>query len=285
MTPVGKLLAQERRKAFAAEISRQDESIRLEYAALLIAAEDEAHLKVDVVEYLLRLSSLGLEARDRVEAAAGAAVEAFNHFMFEEIGFAGNQLDYYDPSNSYLNRVLERRVGIPLTLSIVYMEVGRKAGLEVDGIGLPGHFIVRARERQSVEAILVDPFHGKTLGLEDCQDRLDEAYGGQVALTDEHLRAATTREILIRLLTNLKAIYARANLHLQTLAVIERLLLLSPLEASEHRDRGTLLAQLERLPEAIAEMEAYLQMQPRATDAEQVREQLHALKRRQAMRN
>jgi regulator of sirC expression with transglutaminase-like and TPR domain len=285
MTPASKLLAQEQRQAFAAEIARPDEAIRLEYAALLVAAEDEAHLNIDVVEYLLRLSNLGLEARDRVEAAAGVAVEAFNRFMFEEAGFSGNQLDYYDPSNSYLNRVLERRVGIPITLSIVYMEVGRKAGLEVDGIGLPGHFIVRARESQSVESTLVDPFHGKTLGLEDCQDRLDEAYGGQVPLTDEHLRASTTREILVRLLTNLKAIYARANLHTQTLAVIERILLLSPLDANEHRDRGTLLAQLERLPEAMAEMEAYLQMQPRVTDAEQVREQLHALKRRQAMRN
>jgi regulator of sirC expression with transglutaminase-like and TPR domain len=285
MTPASKLLAQEMRKTFAAEISRPDESIRLEYAALLIAAEDEAHLKVDIVEYLLRMTGLGLEAETRVAASAGAAVEAFNHFMFEEAGFIGNQLDYYDPANSYLNRVLDRRMGIPLTLSIIYMEVGRKAGLEVDGIGLPGHFIVRARETNAVESVFVDPFHGKTLGLEDCQDRLDEVFGGQVALTDEHLRAATTREILVRLLTNLKAIYARANLHLQTLSVIERILLLTPLEAGEHRDRGTLLAQLERLPEAIAEMEAYLQMQPRATDAEQVREQLHNLKRRQAARN
>ncbi len=270
---------------FAAEITRADESIRLEYAALLIAAEDEAHRKIDITEYLSRLASLGLEAETRVAGAAGAAVEAFNNFLFEEAGFAGNQLDYYEPANSYLNRVLERRMGIPITLSIIYMEVGRKAGLQVDGIGLPGHFIVRARESNAVESVLVDPFHGKTLGLEDCQDRLDEVYGGQVALTDEHLRAATTREILVRLLTNLKAIYARANLHLQTLSIIERILLLTPLDPGEHRDRGTLLAQLERLPEAIAEMEAYLQMQPRATDAEQVREQLHALKRRHAMKN
>jgi regulator of sirC expression with transglutaminase-like and TPR domain len=285
MTPASKLLATEMRRAFSAEISRPEESIRLEYAALLVAAEDEAHRQVDVVEYLLRLAGLGKEAHERVAAAAGAAVEAFNRFMFEELGFAGNQLDYYDPANSYLNRVLDSRVGIPITLSIIYMEVGRKAGLEIDGIGLPGHFIVRARERDALESVLIDPFHGLTLAREDCQDRLDEVYGGQVALTDEHLRASTAREILVRLLTNLKAIYVRANLKLHTLAIIDRILLLAPLAASEHRDRGIVLAQLERLPEAIAELEAYLQMAARASDAEEVRKQLHALKRRQAMRN
>lgn len=285
MTPASKLLAQRWRKAFADEISKPDESIRLEYAALLVAAEDEAHLDFDIKDYLMRLAELGRAARERIAAAPGAAIEAFNYFMFEEAGFAGNQLNYHDPANSYLNRVLERRTGIPITLSVVYMEVGRKAGLEVDGIGLPGHFIVRAREADAVESVFVDPFHGQTLEREDCQDRLDEVYGGQVALTDEHLRAATTREILVRLLTNLKAIYARANMHRRTLAIIDRILLLSPLDAGEHRDRAIILAQLERLPEAIEEMEAYLQMQARAPDAQQVREQLHALKRRQGMKN
>ena len=285
MTPAGKLLAREMRRAFMEEIAKPDEAIRLEYAALLVAAEDEAHLRVDVVEYLMRLAGLGIEARKRVRAAPGAGVEAFNHFMFEEAGFAGNQLNYYDPANSYLNRVLDCRVGIPITLAIIYIEVGRKAGLQVDGIGLPGHFIVRARESEALDALLVDPFHGRTLALEDCQDRLDEIYSGQVALTDEHLRAALTREILVRLLTNLKAIYARASLHQRTLAVIDRILLLAPRSAVEHRDRSIVLAQMERLPEAIVELETYLQVEADATDAEQLREQLHALKRRQAMRN
>jgi regulator of sirC expression with transglutaminase-like and TPR domain len=285
MTPASKLLAREMRRAFAAEIAGPDESIRLVSAALLVAAEDEAHLDVDIPECLRRLDSFGRSARQRIAAAPGAVIEAFNDFIFEEEGFAGNQLDYYDPANSYLNRVLERRVGIPLTLSIVYMEVGRRAGLLVEGIGLPGHFIVRARERNAVESILVDPFHGKVVTPEDYQDQLDEVYGHQVALTGEHLRAATKREILARLLTNLKAIYTRANLHRQTLAVIDRLLLLMPLNAGEHRDHGHVLAQLERLPEAIDEMQTYLQMQPHAADAETVREQLHALKRQHAMRN
>jgi regulator of sirC expression with transglutaminase-like and TPR domain len=285
MTPASTLLAQQMRQAFALEISRPDESIRLEYAALLVAAEDEARLNIDIAECLRRLDDLGAAAEQRVAAATGAGVEAFNNFLFEEAGFAGNQFDYYDAANSYLNRVLERRTGIPITLSILYMAVGRKAGLQVDGIGLPGHFIVRASERDASRSVLVDPFHGTALGPEDCQDRLDQVYGGQVALTDEHLRPVTAREILTRLLANLKAIYARANLHRQTLAVLDRMLLLAPLAAGEHRDRGIVLAQLERLPEAVAELELYLQMAAKASDAEQLREQLHALKRRHAMRN
>jgi regulator of sirC expression with transglutaminase-like and TPR domain len=165
------------------------------------------------------------------------------------------------------------------------MEVARRAGLSAEGVGLPGHFIVRVRESAGQEFQLVDPFNKRTLDLDDCQDRLDEAYGGQVRLTEEHLRATPRRGILVRLLTNLKAIYTRATLYRQALAATERILLLAPQAAAEHRDRGALLAQLDHLPEAIREEEAYLQLAPQASNAEQVREQLKALQRRQATLN
>jgi regulator of sirC expression with transglutaminase-like and TPR domain len=184
-----------------------------------------------------------------------------------------------------LHQVLDRRSGLPIALSIVYLEVGRKAGLSVDGIGLPGHFIVRAGEREGLETMLVDPFYGKTLTAEDCQGRLDEIYGGQVNLDASHLRAVTTREILVRLLMNLKSIYINAKLYRQALAVIERILLLTPSAVGEHRDRGALLAQLDRLPEAIVETQTYLNLSSHPTDQEQVREQLQTLQRKQAMRN
>ncbi|MBA3765653.1 MAG: tetratricopeptide repeat protein [Acidobacteria bacterium] len=275
------------RRAFAEEVAKPDEKIRLEYAALLIAAEDEAHLKVDIAECLLRLERWAASAREYVaQSHAGTPIEIFNRFIFDELGLAGNQLDYYDPRNSYLNEVIDRRTGIPITLAIVYIEVGRRVGLNVEGVGLPGHFIVRVCGRDSIASALVDPFHGKTLDLNDCQERLDEVYGGQVTLEeDEHLRGATTREILVRLLTNLKAIYARANLYRHALASVERILLLTPYAADEHRDRGALLAQLDRLTEAIAETEAYLRLAPNAPEAEQAREQLKALQRQQATRN
>jgi regulator of sirC expression with transglutaminase-like and TPR domain len=286
MTPASKLIAREHRQAFAAEVARSVAVIRLELAALLIAAEDEAHLEVDVREYLSRLASLGEQAREQVAAAApGTGVEAFNRFMFDELGFHGNRLDYYNPRNSFLHHVLDRRAGLPITLSIVYMEVGRRAGLEVEGIGLPGHFVVRAREREQLEATLIDPFHGQTMSDEDCQARLDEIYGGQLTLDPSHLRAVTTREILVRLLMNLKSIYMNAQLYRRALAVVERILLVTPSAVGEHRDRGALLVQLDRLPEAIVETQTYLNLSSHSPDQEQVREQLQALQRKQAMRN
>ncbi len=287
MTPASKLKACEMRRAFAEEVAKPDGAIRLEYAALLIAAEDEAHRNVDIAQCLLRLESWAASAREYVaQSSTGTLIEIFNRFIFDELGLAGNQSDYYNPRNSYLNDVIDGRTGIPITLSIVYMEVGRRVGLSVEGVGLPGHFIVRVRESDSQDCALVDPFHGKTLDLSDCQERLDEVYGGQVTLDeDEHLRSATTREILVRLLTNLKAIYAPANLYRHAIASVERILLLTPYAAAEHRDRGALLAQLNRLTEAIAEIEAYLQFAPHAPDADQAREQLKALQRQQATRN
>ncbi|HEX8141487.1 MAG TPA: tetratricopeptide repeat protein [Pyrinomonadaceae bacterium] len=286
MTPASKLLAQEMRRAFTEEAAKPDDSIRLEYAALLVAAEDLATKDVDVVEYLSRLEGWARKARASLsQSRAETPVEAFNRFMFDELGLKGNQLDYYDPRNSYLNEVIERRTGIPITLSIVYMETARRIGLHAEGVGLPGHFIVRVWETDSLQPTLVDPFHGKTLDTDDCQERLDEVYGGQLALTEAHLRGATTREILVRLLTNLKAIYARASLYRPALAAVERILILKPHATEERRDRGALLAQLDRLHEAIAETEVYLQLASGAPDAEQAREQLKALQRRQAMRN
>jgi len=205
--------------------------------------------------------------------------------MFDDQGFHGNQTNYYDPRNSFLSAVLDRRTGIPITLSIVYLEVGRRAGLEVEGLGMPGHFIVRARESGAIEAALVDPFGGRMIDREDCQERLDELFEGNVTLTDDHLRATSGREILVRLLSNLKAIYAQAGLHRQALATVERILILAPSMVGEHRDRGALLAHLDRLPEAIWETQLYLQLAARADDAQEVKEQLHVMQRRMATRN
>ena len=285
MTPASKLRAASIRESFAVEVAKPGESIRLDAAALLIAAEDEAYKNVDVAAYLSRLETFGEMARERMEASTGVAIEAFNHFMFEEMGFTGNQLNYYDPRNSFLNHVIDHRMGIPITLSILYMEVGSRARLRVEGIGLPSHFIVRAFSAGSTQGTLVDPFHGTTLSLEDCQDRLDTIYDGQVLLTEEHLRAATKRKILARMLTNLKLNYTQARMYRQALAAVERIQLVMPGAASEHRDRAALLMQLDRLAEAIAETETYLRLSPDATDAKEARERLHLLQRQQAMRN
>ena len=283
MTPKAKIRAQEIRRRFEDLVGRPDELLDLAQAALLVAAEEQTH--VDVAHYLSELDELGRAGAARVASSPGAGIEAFNEFIFAEQHFRGNQSEYYDPHNSYLHDVLDRRVGIPITLAIIYMEVGSRAGLETQGIGLPGHFIVRARETGSLEAALVDPFNGKVIDREDCQARLDELFEGNVSLTEEHLRTSSRREILVRLLTNLKAIYTRARQYRMALAIVERILLVMPEDLSEQRDRGALLAQLDRLPEAIWITQRYLQLLPRADDAEQVKEQLHLMQRRMAQMN
>ncbi len=258
MTPKSKIRAMEIRQRFSEVVGSSAAKLDLAKAALFVAAEEEPH--VDVAHYLSVLDKLGKAAKIRVEAKLGDAVQAFNDFLFDEQGFKGNESNYYDPHNSFLSDVLDRRTGIPITLSIVYVEVGRRAGLQVDGIGMPGHFIVRVREPGEVDSSLVDPFNRCAIDRDGCQERLDEVFSGNVTLRDEHLRASTEREILVRLLSNLKAIYTQAGLYRQALATVERILIIVPGVAGEHRDRGALLAHLDRFPEAIFETQLYLQM-------------------------
>ncbi|HEX5709138.1 MAG TPA: tetratricopeptide repeat protein [Pyrinomonadaceae bacterium] len=283
MTPAGKLAAAEARSRFALEVLRRGEEIDLARAALFVAAEDDAGC--DVRATLDALNELGAQARERVEVDESRAVEALNQYLFEDLGFGGDESNYYDPRNSFLNRVVERRAGIPITLSIVYMEVGRRAGLAVEGVGMPGHFIVRARGPLDDADLLVDPFAGRVVDEDDCQQRLDMIYAGQLPLSQELLRAMPKRDILVRLLNNLKGIYVEAQMHGRALAVVERLLLLAPHAASERRDRGLLLAQLKRLPEAIADVRAYLASAANSPDAEEVREQLGKMRQRLASLN
>lgn len=283
MTPADKLAAVEARGRFAAEVLQPDEKINLARAALLVGEEEEPR-RFDLGRCLARLDEMGEEARARVRSAAGPAVEALNHYLFEEQAFAGNEADYYDPRNSMLHQVLARRTGIPITLSIVYMEVGRRAGLRVEGVGLPGHFLVRASAGEG-SGVLVDPFNRKLTDREECQKRLDVIYDGQLALREEHLRAVGVRSILARALGNLKAVYIQAQLFRRALSAVERILLLTPDDLDERRDRGMLLAQLNRFTEAIAETQSYLNLSPEASDAEPVREQLKKMRLRQAMLN
>ncbi len=282
MTPHRKLLAAEARSRFALEVLRRGEEIDLARAALLVAAEDDAGC--DVALSLEVLDELGAQARARVESDDGPAVAALNRYLFEDLGFAGDERNYYDPRNSFLNRVVERRVGIPITLSIVYMEVGRRAGLEVEGVGMPGHFIVRARAAGE-PPVLVDAFAGRAVDEDDCQQRLDMIYAGQMPLSPELLRPTPTRDILVRVLNNLKGIYVQGQMHGRALAVVERLLLLAPHAASERRDRGLLLAQLGRLQEAVADLRSYLAFAENSPDAEEVREQLNKIRMRLAALN
>ena len=283
MTPAGKLLAVEARRRFAQLVAQPDASIDVAHAALLIAAEEQPGLNVE--HYRALLYEFGVKARERVaHAENSSSIAALNQFIFEELGFKGNQRNYYDPRNSLLSNVLDGRTGIPITLSVVYLEIARRAGLHVEGVGLPGHFIVRVEETRGTSA-LVDPFNGRIIDAEDCQERLDTIYQGQVLLSAEHLQPVTTREILARLLRNLKGIYAQTGLYRRALSIIERIMLVAPGALDERRDRGALLAQINRYAEAIRDVEFYLKSAPDAPDAERVREQLKQMRMQQARLN
>jgi regulator of sirC expression with transglutaminase-like and TPR domain len=287
MTPADRLAAAEARSLFAAEASKYDADMNLVRAALLVGKEEEPRV-CDVARLLARLREMGDEARERIQGrgAHSTRVEALNRYVFEEQGFAGNVSDYYDPRNSMLHRVLERRLGIPITLSIVYMEVGRHAGMRVEGVGLPGHFVVRAYETEyEYEGTLVDPFNRRTTDEEECQRRMDGMYDGAVTLGEEHLRAVGVRAILARVLGNLKAVYVQAEMFRRALAAVERILILTPHDLGERRDRGMLLAQLNRMSEAVVETQTYLNLAPNAADADSVREQLKKMQVRLAMLN
>lgn len=286
MTPSDRLAAVEARGQFAAEVSRPDAALRLARAALLVGKEEEPRA-FEVERCLARLDVMGEEARARLEGRDqySTRVEALNRYLFEEQGFAGNIADYYDPRNSMLHRVLERRLGIPITLSIVYIEVGLRAGVRVEAVGLPGHFIVRAYEREGAEGTLVDPFNRKVTDEDECRQRIGGIYDGAIKLGPEHLRATGVRATLARVLGNLKAVYVQAQLFRRALAAVERILLVTPNDLEERRDRGMLLAQLNRMSEAVADTQTYLNLAPDAPDADSVREQLKKMQIRLAMLN
>lgn len=248
-------------------------------AALLVAAEEYAGL--DIAKEARRIDILGGEAAARLSGLTNpfARVDALRAFLFDDLGFRGNSENYDDPKNSFMNEVLERRVGIPLTLSLLYMEVGLRAGLEVRGIALPGHFIVRVDEQE--RRILVDPFHaGEIITEEDCRDLVVRTTGRGSLYRREILAGANHRQMLGRLLLNLKRIHLSQGDYPRALAAVERLLIVSPHDAREVRDRGLLLAHMGCAGAAIADLEDYLSRMPEAPDADSVRGRLSWLLRK-----
>jgi regulator of sirC expression with transglutaminase-like and TPR domain len=266
------------RERLAELIARPDPEIDLAAGALLIAAEEYPQLRD--APYLRRLDLLAERVRDRLasETAPVLVLTELCRVLFQEEGFRGNAEAYYDPRNSFLNDVLDRRLGIPITLGIVALEVGWRVGLPLSGVNFPGHFLVRYEGE--VARLLVDPFDGGRVRWEDeGQELLDRVYGGMVRMRDEFLVPASRVEILARVLTNLKGIYLNARDDRRALAAVDRILLLRPRSAVELRDRGLLLARAGRPDEAVADLERYLDFAPAAPDAQRVRSLIEDLSR------
>jgi regulator of sirC expression with transglutaminase-like and TPR domain len=266
-----------------AELSRRrDQEIDVAEGALLIAAEQYPDLDIDL--YLARLDAVADTIRPQILASRDVReqVDRFNHALFEVEGFSGNHDAYDDPRNSFLNEVIDRRTGIPITLSIVYVEIARRLGLRASGIGFPGHFLAKIEGALSSEGndeIVVDPFFGRIVSLEECQERLRRIAGNEVHLAPDALRSATPREILGRMLNNLKSVYLQRRLLIEALACIDRLLLLHPRSALEYRDRGLLHQQLGCPEAAVADFERFIELVPQHRSASAIREALPQLRR------
>lgn len=268
---------------FAGLVSGPDDDLDLAHAALLIASEEYPGL--DIPAYLGRLDALAAILRSRLEdLRAPALVGALNQLLFEEEGLRGNPGDYYDPRNSFLNEVLDRHLGIPITLSVVYMEVGRRAGLDVCGVGLPGHFIVRVSDGRG--ALLVDPFHGgRVLSLSDCQKRLDRIYLGRVELEPLLLAACSRKSILARMLRNLKTIYVKAEDYSRALRIVELLRKLFPELPEEIRDRGLIHEALDCYALAAQDLEDYVARVPESPETLALRRKIDEMRRQAARLN
>jgi regulator of sirC expression with transglutaminase-like and TPR domain len=259
------------RERFAALVGGPDERIDLAEAALLIAAE--AYPDLDVSRYLDMLDEIAAGAAPALRACTTDAerVRRLVHYLASERQFRGNENDYYDPRNSFLNDVLERRTGIPITLALVYIEVARRLDLAVVGVGFPGHFLAK---HPGPTELIIDPFHGQLVSAAECAERLRVMVGREVPLDASHLRAATPREILVRMLRNLKQIHLQARDPGAALACSERILLVEPDLPPELRDRGLLYAQLEWYPAARADLERFLALAPDDPTAPVIRERL-----------
>lgn len=228
----------------------------------------EEHSRIDLGYYRDILNQMGAELKSRIQDIAYPlkVIKEINNYLFSELKFRGNESDYYNPHNSFLTDVLERRAGIPITLSTIYMALGDRIGFPLEGVSLPGHFIIRPQI--SNVAVFIDPFAGgEILFAEDCAVRLSQVYGQNIKLEAEYLQPVGTRRILERMLMNLKMIYLRQGQFDKALAAVERVLMLYPHNFTQLRDRGLLCYQLERYTEALFDLENYLNEIPSAEDA------------------
>ena len=262
-----------------------DERIELARAALTIARSEYPEL--DAERYLERLAELAARVAERLpqEAEPAPTIAALNQVLFEEEGFRGNQADYYDPRNSFLNDVLERKLGIPITLAVVYMEVARHLGFPLFGVGMPGHFLLKHYDVEGRET-LIDAFHGgRLLTPAQCQQRLDEIYAGQLPLQPQFLVTVSRRQILTRMLNNLKAIYLGGRNLRKALAIVDLVLAVYPRSPEDVRQRALLRYQVGQVRGAVEDLEDYLKMSPEASDADEIRQLALSLRRTLALRN
>lgn len=257
-------------------LEQPDEKISLARAALVIASSEYPAL--DPAKYIDRLDRMAVNLGGRIATETNPydTIARINRYLYDQEGFSGNSEDYYDPRNSFLNEVLDRKTGIPITLSTVYLEIAERVGLPLVGVGMPGHFLVK----HPYFDILIDPFSkGRILSEEECRDRVTQLLGEQVPFHKAFLQAVSKRHILSRMLNNLHAIYVNARQYRKALEATELSLVITPDSPPEIRQRAALFIHFRKHSQAMADLVRYLELDPEAEDAHTIRKTISELRR------
>lgn len=268
-------------------LTATEDEFNLAEAALWVAKDEYPEL--DVEAYMRRLDEMAVGLQSRLSLGAGfeERVVALNEFLFDEQGFTGNTDNYYDPRNSFLNEVLDRKLGIPITLSILYMEIGRRVGLVLEGVSFPGHFLVKSTTEEG--DVVLDPFSGgMPISEEDLMERLEERFGeeqARAAPLGRLLTAAGKKDILVRMLRNLKTIYLHQQESHKALTTLSRILLVDPNLPDELRERAELHERLECFRPAVSDYRHYIELNPDAPEALDMRRRMIDLERRASRLN
>lgn len=267
------------RKNFDQEAKKLDNEINLGKAALYIAQEEYDNF--DSTDYIKLLDDMAAKVQKRLpsERYPLRVIQTINQYLYDELGYKGNADDYYDPRNSFFNDVIDRRTGIPITLSLLYLEIARRLNFPMVGINMPGHFLIRPEFQDA--GIFIDAFNqGEVLFQQDCEERLKQMYGYPVTLEPSFIAAVGNKQILARILTNLKFIYLNNKNWDKALAAVERIMILFPESLLEMRDRGLLYYHLGDWYLAYRDLTVYSEIRPNGEDADLINRVLEQLRRR-----
>lgn len=274
-------------QAFASQVQSgiEDERIDLLRAALAFCRIEYPQL--DPEPYAHRVEEFARRVAEKIDDPDEPAVciAAMNQVLFQEEMFRGNTVDYYSPRNSFMNDVLDRRLGIPITMSLLYLEVARRAGFPLFGVGMPGHFLLKHYD-VSGRSILIDAFNcGAIVSEEDCRKKVKSIYSGQITLQPEFLLTVTRRQMLTRMLNNLRTIYLSQRDFRRAVRVVDLILVIYPRSPEDVKQRAALRYNLNDFKGALADFEEYVKMAPEASDAEEIGQTALSLRRQMAMMN
>jgi len=274
-------------QAFAALVRSEieDERIDLLRAALTFARMEDSAL--DIEHYVRRVDALAKRVAAKIKDPDDPLqmIAAINAVLFQEEVFRGNTVDYYSPRNSFLQHVLNRQMGIPITLALVYMEVAQRVGFPLYGVGMPGHFLLKHYD-VSGHAILIDAFErGSIVSEEDCRQKLKTIYSGQVTLQPEFLLPVTRRQMLTRMLNNLRSVYLSQRDFRRAVQVVDLTLVIYPRSPEDVKQRAALRYNLNDYRGALSDFDEYVKMSPDASDAEEIKQTALSLRRSMAMMN